>query len=281
MKTATFVLAAAATLALINADEYFTGDGTTYTLGDTSAGNCNYMKALGFASNNYAALNDKQWNGLKNCGRCAEVSCADSRCADQSKSIVVQILDRCPECQYGDLDLSPSVFSSLIGSSPSRYKVKWKFVDCPVQGNVNYCLKGGSNNYWTAIQPTNVPTGVTDLQINGKSTKMLDGAYYYLLDGSGQQIADLSSITVSLTDLSGNSVKDTMSLSAGSCADAGSDSDTNGGRYFFANDDAAFFPCDHSTNLAAARNPFDSNPNDAYRCSYNCANLAAIADERK
>ncbi|RLN55416.1 hypothetical protein BBJ29_002661 [Phytophthora kernoviae] len=248
------MLAAAATLALINADEYFTGDGTTYTLGDTSAGNCNYMKALGFASNNYAALNDKQWNGLKNCGRCAE---------------------------YGDLDLSPTVFSSLTGSSPSRYKVKWKFVDCPVQGNVNYCLKGDSNNYWTAIQPTNVPTGVTDLQINGKSTKMLDGAYYYLLDGSGQQIADLSSVTVSLTDLSGNSVKDTMSLSSGSCADAGSDSDTNSGRYYFANDNAAFFPCDHSTDLAAARNPFDSNPNNANRCSYNCANLAAIADERK
>ncbi|OWZ17979.1 Carbohydrate-binding protein [Phytophthora megakarya] len=211
------VLATATTFALANAEEFYTGDGTAYTLGDTASGNCNMMSALNFAKTDYAALNNDQWSGLQNCGRCAEVSCADSRCADQTKSVVVQILDRCPECKHGDLDLSPSVFKTLTGSDPSRYKVKWKFVNCPVAGNVNYCLKGGSNNYWTAIQPTNVATGVTSLQINGKAAKMLDGAYYYLLDGSGTAVADLSKVTVSLTDLNGVTMKDTLSLSAGSC----------------------------------------------------------------
>ncbi|GMF31706.1 unnamed protein product [Phytophthora lilii] len=47
--------------------------------------------------------------------------------------------------------------------------------------------------------------------------KMRDGAYYYLLDGSGTAVADLSSVTVSLTDLNGVSMKDTLSLNAGSC----------------------------------------------------------------
>ncbi|KAL4086075.1 hypothetical protein PRIC1_014697 [Phytophthora ramorum] len=216
------ILAAASTLAHTNADEYFTGDGTAYSLGDTSSGNCNMMSALSFATTDYAALNNEQWDGLQNCGRCAEVSCADSRCSDQSKSVVVQLLDRCPECKHGDLDLSPSVFKTLTGSDPSRYTVKWKFVDCPVPGNVNYCLKGGSNNYWTAVQPTNVATGITSLQINGKATKMLDGAYYYLLDGSGSVVADLSSVTVSMTDLNGVSMKDTVSLSAGSCTQGSS-----------------------------------------------------------
>ncbi|KAE9203461.1 hypothetical protein PF005_g14185 [Phytophthora fragariae] len=211
------LFAAAATLAVANASEFFTGDGTAYTLGDTTSGNCNMMSSLGFATTDYAALNNEQWAGLQNCGRCAEVTCDDSRCADKTNSVVVQILDRCPECKHGDLDLSPSVFKTLTGSDPSRYTIKWKFVDCPVTGNVNYCLKGGSNNFWTAIQPTNVATGIKSLQINGKATKMLDGAYYYLLDGSGKASTDLTKVTVSMTDINGVAMKDTLNLSAGSC----------------------------------------------------------------
>ncbi|CEG50173.1 carbohydrate-binding protein, putative [Plasmopara halstedii] len=216
MKTIALILGI---LARSNADEYFTGDGTTYTLGETSAGNCNMMSALNFAGTDYAALNNEQWDGLQNCGRCAEVSCADDRCTDQSKSIVVQILDRCPECKHGDLDLSPSVFTALTGSTPSRYHIKWKFVDCPVSGNVNYCLKGGSNNYWMGIQPTNCATGVKSLTINGQSTTMLGSAYYYLLDGASKTQTDLTHLTISVTDVNGNSIEDTVSLTADSCTE--------------------------------------------------------------
>ncbi|RLN20744.1 hypothetical protein BBJ28_00001027 [Nothophytophthora sp. Chile5] len=217
--SSTLLVAAAAVLAVASADEYFTGDGTAYTLGDTSAGNCNFMSALSFASTNYAALNNEQWDGLQNCGRCAEVSCADDRCADQTTTEVVQLLDRCPECAHGALDLSPTVFTSLTGSDPARYTIKWKFVDCPLSGNVNYCLKGGSNNFWTAVQPTNVATGVSGLQINGQDTTMIDSAYYYLLDGASQTQTDLTSMTITLTDVNGNSIEDTVSLTAGSCTE--------------------------------------------------------------
>ncbi|KAG3020409.1 hypothetical protein PC121_g14410 [Phytophthora cactorum] len=213
------LIVTAATLAVTNADEYFTGDATAYTLGQTSAGNCNMMSALDIATTDYAALNNEQWDGLQNCGRCAEVSCADDRCADQSTSVVVQILDRCPECKQGDLDLSPSVFKTLTGSHPSRYTIKWKFVDCPVSGNVNYCLKGGSNNYWMGVQPTNCATGVKSLKINGQDTTMLGSAYYYLLDGASQVQTDLTSLTISLTDVNGNSIEDTVSLTADSCTE--------------------------------------------------------------
>ncbi|KAE9310303.1 hypothetical protein PF008_g20496 [Phytophthora fragariae] len=237
------VLATAAAFGVANADEYFTGDGTAYTLGQTSAGNCNMMSALNFATNDYAALNDKQWDGLQNCGRCAEVSCADDRCADQSKSVVVQILDRCPECAYGDLDLSPTVFTALTGSTPARYTVKWKFVDCPVSGNVNYCLKGGSNNFWTAVQPTNVATGVKSLQINGQDTTMLGSAYYYLLDGASQTQTDLFSVTISMTDVNGNSIEDTVSLTADSCTEGSNQ-----------------FPSDGSSQTVQQSTPTYNNP---------------------
>ncbi|TYZ66479.1 hypothetical protein PybrP1_004177 [[Pythium] brassicae (nom. inval.)] len=180
-------------------DTIFRGEGTTYTLGEVGAGNCNMMAANSNAATNYAALNDVQWDGLKNCGRCARVWCDDDRCADRATSVDVQILDRCPECKHGDLDLSPSVFKTLTHSSPSRYKIKWQFVDCAVRGNVKYCLKSGSNGFWTAIQPTNVLSGVSKMQINGKPTTMVDSAYYYLLNGNSQTQTDLSKVKVTLT----------------------------------------------------------------------------------
>ncbi|KAG6604664.1 Carbohydrate-binding protein [Phytophthora cinnamomi] len=48
---------------------------------------------------------------------------------------------------------------------------------------------------------------------------MLDGAYYYLLDGAGKSSTDLSKVTVSLMDINGVSMKDTLNLSAGKCTE--------------------------------------------------------------
>ncbi|KAL7681836.1 hypothetical protein Plhal304r1_c054g0139721 [Plasmopara halstedii] len=44
-------------------DEIFTGEGTSYTLGQVSSGNCNFMYDPGVGEN-YAALNNEQWNRL-------------------------------------------------------------------------------------------------------------------------------------------------------------------------------------------------------------------------
>uniref|UniRef100_K3X0Q7 Expansin-like EG45 domain-containing protein n=1 Tax=Globisporangium ultimum (strain ATCC 200006 / CBS 805.95 / DAOM BR144) TaxID=431595 RepID=K3X0Q7_GLOUD len=209
----TLALLVTGALGFARADDYFRGDGTAYTLGSTSAGNCNMMAANSDAGANYAAINNPQWDGMKSCGRCAEVSCDDARCTSTS-SQVVQILDRCPECKSGDLDLSPSVFKMITGSDPARLSIKWKFVDCPSQGNIKFCLKGGSNNFWTAIQPANFVSGVTSMTVNGKATTMVDSAYYYLLDGNSQVQTDLSSVKVKLTSVSGEVVQDTVSLTA-------------------------------------------------------------------
>lgn len=202
------------------ASDYFEGDGTAYTLDPPSAGNCNFMHYPREAVTNYAALNNDQWLGLKNCGRCAEVTCADPSCEGRKLSTeLVYIVDRCPECKHGDLDLSPEVFKRVTGSSPSRLRVKWKFVDCPVRGNIQICLKGGSNSFWTAIQPANMVAGVHSMEINGQSTTMVDSAYYYLLDGKSEAQTDLSSVRVRLTSVSGEVVEETVSLEAGACTE--------------------------------------------------------------
>ncbi|KAG6604685.1 Carbohydrate-binding protein [Phytophthora cinnamomi] len=193
--------------------EYYEGDGTSYTLGDVSDGNCNFMSAIPTASTNYAALNNDQWDDLANCGRCAEVSCVDDQCTDQSATAIVQILDRCPECSSGDLDLSPTVFKNITGSDPSRLTIRWRFVDCPNPGTIEVCLKTGSNGYYVAVQPTNTLVGVETVTINGESTTMVDSAYYYLITSTSE--VDLTSVKVSITSIEGETVEGTYSLTAG------------------------------------------------------------------
>ncbi|KAG7397254.1 hypothetical protein PHYBOEH_001066 [Phytophthora boehmeriae] len=217
MVNALLFSALAAFGAAVVSAEYFEGDGTSYTLGDVSSGNCNFMSAISTASTNYAALNNDQWDNLANCGRCAEVSCIDDQCTDQTTTAVVQILDRCPECSSGDLDLSPTVFKNITGSDPSRLSIRWRFVDCPSPGTIEVCLKSGSNGYYVAVQPTNTLVGVETVTINGESTTMVDSAYYYLITSTSD--VDLTAVTVSVTSIEGEVIEGTYSLTAGECTD--------------------------------------------------------------
>ncbi|CAI5732184.1 unnamed protein product [Peronospora destructor] len=202
--------------AVIVPDEYFEGDGTSYTLGNVSSGNCNFMSTIPTASTNFVALNEEQWNTLGNCGRCIEVSCIDDQCTVQNKMAVVQVLDRCPECAHGALDLSPTVFTDITGLGPNRRTVRWRFVDCPDAGNVQVCLKEGSSSSWIAVQPTNGLVGVKSVTLNGAPTTMLDGAYYYI---STTKNADLSAVEIAIASVNGDVISGTYSLSVGNCTD--------------------------------------------------------------
>ncbi|ETN00013.1 hypothetical protein PPTG_18395 [Phytophthora nicotianae INRA-310] len=203
-------------MALAGGDTYFTGDATSYTLGQVSAGNCNFMYDPG-VDDNYAALNSEQWDSTLNCGRCAEVSCDDDRCSDTTSTQIVYIVDRCPECKQGDLDLSPAVFEAITGSDPDRYSIKWRFVDCPVSGNIEYCTKSGSSSSWLAIQPANFASGVASMKIANQDVTMVDSCYYYLLNGGSN--VDMSAVSVELTSFSGETITETLSLTADECTE--------------------------------------------------------------
>uniref|UniRef100_A0AAV1UUF9 Expansin-like EG45 domain-containing protein n=1 Tax=Peronospora matthiolae TaxID=2874970 RepID=A0AAV1UUF9_9STRA len=198
----------------VDLDLQFKGEGTSYVLGQVSSGNCNFMYDPGVKTN-YAALNDKQWEKTNNCGRCAEVSCDDDKCPDKSKSSVVYLVDRCPECKHGDLDLSPEVFKYITGSDPARYKIKWKFVDCPVTGNIQYCTKSGSSKSWLAIQPANFANGVRSMKIANQEVTMVDSCYYFLLN-NGVNV-DMSAVDIELTSVSGEKITEKLSLTSDVC----------------------------------------------------------------
>ena len=70
-----------------------------------------------------AAINDEQYSKA-NCGRCASVT-------GPNGTVVVRIIDKCPGCDAGDLDLSETAFSKIANKSAGRVKITWRFVECP------------------------------------------------------------------------------------------------------------------------------------------------------
>src|SRR5215468_659791 len=72
------------------------GDGTYYAADGT--GNCSFD-----ASPNdlmVAAMNDPDYQDAAWCGACLAVT-------GPKGTVTVRVVDRCPECKHGDLDLSP------------------------------------------------------------------------------------------------------------------------------------------------------------------------------
>jgi hypothetical protein len=70
-----------------------------------------------------AAINDEQYSKA-NCGRCVSVT-------GPKGTVTVRIIDKCPGCDSGDLDLSETAFSKIANKSAGRVKITWRFVDCP------------------------------------------------------------------------------------------------------------------------------------------------------
>jgi expansin (peptidoglycan-binding protein) len=121
-----------------------TGDGTFYDADGT--GNCSFD-----ASPNdlrVAAINNTEYANSAACGACAQVRGPEGE-------ITVRIVDRCPECPPGDLDLSQEAFAAIAPLEAGRVPISWDFVPCEVSGPAVYHFKEGSNPFFTAVQVRN------------------------------------------------------------------------------------------------------------------------------
>ncbi len=111
----------------------------------TGAGNCS------FAPNGdlmVAAMNTPQYGASAACGQCVDIR-------GPKGSVRVRIVDRCPECESGHLDLSREAFAKIAEMKDGRVNITWTPVSCDVAGNLEYHFKDGSNPWWTAIQVRN------------------------------------------------------------------------------------------------------------------------------
>jgi expansin (peptidoglycan-binding protein) len=104
-----------------------------------------------------AAMDAPEWAGSAVCGECVAVT-------GPKGSVTVRIVDLCPGCEPGHLDLSQEAFAKIADVSAGNVPITWQVVSCDVQGPVQYYIKDGSSQYWTAIQVRNSRYAIAKLE---------------------------------------------------------------------------------------------------------------------
>lgn len=176
----------------------FAGEGTYYAANGT--GNCSFD-----ASPNdlmVAAMNAKDYDDAAWCGSCVAVS-------GPLGEVTVRIVDQCPGCAEGDLDLSREAFGKIAALSAGRVPITWRPVACNVSGPIGYRFKDGSNAFWTAIQIRNHRYAIATLEARdatGAYSKIerVDYNYFVATKGLGP-----GPYTLRVTDTRANVVEDT------------------------------------------------------------------------
>jgi hypothetical protein len=79
--------------------------------------------------NKFAALNHKQFHSGNHCGKCLKLK-------HRGKSTIVQLVDMCPSCKHGSVDISHIAFGELVNGVHDASKIgilhgiSWEEVDC-------------------------------------------------------------------------------------------------------------------------------------------------------
>lgn len=97
----------------------FSGEATYYDADGTGA--CGFKATPNALM--VAAMNKAQYKKSL-CGQCIHVK-------GPKGEVTVRIVDLCPGCSMGDVDLSRQAFQAISPLSAGRVKISWSFVACP------------------------------------------------------------------------------------------------------------------------------------------------------
>ncbi|WP_346776024.1 expansin EXLX1 family cellulose-binding protein [Micromonospora sp. HNM0581] len=118
------------------------GKATFYDLGG-SGGNCSYPAAP--ADGNYVALGPAEYAAGAACGGYLDVT-------GPKGSVRVMVLDKCPECAPGHLDLSRDAFARIADPVRGVVDVSYRSVaDPPLSGPLTFRIKEGASQWWFAV----------------------------------------------------------------------------------------------------------------------------------
>jgi expansin (peptidoglycan-binding protein) len=174
----------------------FTGEATYYDADGT--GNCSFEADPGRM---VAAMNGVDYAGAGWCGACVVVS-------GPRGDVTVRIVDQCPGCAEGDLDLSREAFAKIADPVAGRVAITWRPTACNVSGPIAYHFKDGSNPFWTGIQIRNHRYAIASLEYrdaSGAYVPIRRASYNYFVDAEG---LGPGPYTLRVSDTRGNAVED-------------------------------------------------------------------------
>ena len=177
--------------------ELHVGEATFYDFADGS-GNCGFPATPDDLM--VGAMNHSDYAESAACGACV-------RLTGPQGTIDVRVVDRCPECAPGDIDLSPEAFAMIAPLEQGRVDIEWRYVPCAVEGPITYHFKDGSNPWWTAVQIRNHRHAIAgvEVEIDGAWTSVPRLDYNYFVRDSGMGEGPLA---FRVTDVLGNVLED-------------------------------------------------------------------------
>src|SRR3989304_1862092 len=92
-----------------------------------------------------AAMNAEEYDNAAVCGAYVKVT-------GPQGAVTVRIVDLCPECKTGHLDLSQEAFEQIADLYLGVVPITWQVVSPDLDGPIAYHFKDGSNQWWTAVQ---------------------------------------------------------------------------------------------------------------------------------
>jgi expansin (peptidoglycan-binding protein) len=148
-----------------------------------------------------AAMNAEEYDTAAACGSYVFV-------AGPGGSVMVRIVDLCPECLAGHLDLSREAFARIADLPQGRVPIAWQVVSPALNGPIAYHFKDGSNQWWTAVQVRNHrnPVARLEVSIGGAWVDVPRTSYNYFVQTNPGMGPGPYSFRV--TDIYGNSLID-------------------------------------------------------------------------
>jgi expansin len=160
--------------------------------------NCSYPSPP--ANNLFVALSPSEYNSAAACGGYLTVTGPDG-------SVTVQVIDQCPECATGHIDLSEPAFAQLSPLGAGLINVHYEYLADPaLPGPITMEVKSGSSQYWLALLADNTGNPLASVQVetgSGGWISLARASYNYWIAQSG---AGSGPFTVRLTDTQGNQV---------------------------------------------------------------------------
>jgi len=180
---------------------------THYVL--TGAGNCDYPAAP--ANGLFVALSPGEYDGSAACGEYLRVS-------GPGGSVTAEVIDQCPPCQTGHVDLSETAFEQLAPLAAGEVDVTYQtLTNPPLPGPLEVVVKSGSSAYWLAVQVINTGNPVASVSVGGHA--LTRASYNYWIASSGDGAGPFSLL---VTDAEGHQVTLAgIQLSPGAVQDTG------------------------------------------------------------
>jgi expansin len=183
--------ACAAAVPVLAAGAQVTGTATHYLL-PPAGGNCSYPAPP--ADGLFVALSPAEYDGAAACGSYLEVT-------GPGGSVRAEVIDQCPPCQAGHIDLSEKAFAKLAPLAAGLIHVTYQVIADPaVPGPVSLRVKEGSSAYWLALLPINTGNPVASVEVRSAShgwQELVRADYNYWIAASGMGAGPF---TVRITD---------------------------------------------------------------------------------